>query len=136
MISPDGKTIRFQERIQAPAAFVYSLWSVAVNIPKWWTPNVKRFDMEFKEGENYRIIWSTSSDPIKQPYGQYTKIIPGKQIEMTWLWDSISPTFSSDIKLLFNENAGETLFEFTHINLSVPAEVLPRHEAWEELMGY
>jgi uncharacterized protein YndB with AHSA1/START domain len=133
MIEPDK--IHIQKIIEAPVSLVYSLWSVGENIPKWWSPNVREFPMTFTEGGSYRVVWSGSDDPLKQPYGVFTKIIPEKLIEMTWHWDSISADFRSNIRLLFDDLDGATHFDFIHENFNVPHEVKLHREAWEEIMN-
>lgn len=104
------RTMLLRRRIAAPVRAVWSAWTDAERLPKWWGPDgyscrTKRIDL--REGGEWVFDMIGPDGTVYPNHHRYTRIQPRERIEYTLHWGENGPKHA-DARATFKDFGGAT----------------------------
>ena len=132
----DGKTLRIERIVRAPAEEVFDAWTNEEVIRRWWQAEhgweTSEAEVDLRVGGAVRVVMH---DPSKgADYGgggTYTEIDRPTRLAFTWTWDEESR--ETLIELDFEESGGVTTVSFTHSGLLDEETVRSHERGWHNV---
>ena len=116
----DDRIVTIQRTFSAPIALVWSAWTEAEHISKWWGPEgmeVKVIKHDFRVGGEWQYIMKMPNGQDFITDGVYTEVV---ELEKIFSSANFKPmTEGVEIQALFEENGDKTNFTFNVVHPTV-----------------
>jgi uncharacterized protein YndB with AHSA1/START domain len=83
-------TLRITERFAAPLARVFSAWTDAAVLRRWFAPGDMRVPeaiADVRPGGRYRIVMEQADGQQHIVTGEFRDVIPNERLAFTWQWE-------------------------------------------------
>ena len=127
--------IEITRRFEAPVGLVFSFWTEAYRLAKWWAPpgfRVGEIDVDARPGGRWRIEMLGESEQRLVGVGEYSCVTTNEALAFSWSWErEAGPSPVSHVQVSFEALPGDaTRITIRHTGL--PTESVPAHEGgWE-----
>jgi uncharacterized protein YndB with AHSA1/START domain len=109
-------SLTIKRRFNAPAAKVFSAWTDAEKISRWFGPGqaeVLLAESDARVGGRYRIVARSSDGEKHDVGGVFREVVPNEKLVFTWAWRS-TPERESLVTVKLEPDGSGTLLTLTH----------------------
>jgi uncharacterized protein YndB with AHSA1/START domain len=114
--TPANDTLVVERVFAAPAALVFTLWSSAEHMARWWGPrrfSIAKCEVDFREGGAWRVNMLGPDGRQYPASGRYREISPPTRLVFTFGWDNPDEDDRQTVVTVsFREDAGKTHMRF------------------------
>ena len=129
--------IEMDVEIGRPAPEVFAAWSSAEALASWFAPMaVSRpiVEMEFEVDGHYSIEMHLAQGAVFTTRGVFQKIVPDKEIAMTWYCDAF-PDPETLVTVLFVAIPGGTRVSVVHERFETEATCTDHRYGWQACLS-
>lgn len=131
------QTLTMTERFPAPVDRVFSAWSSATEVSRWFAPgdmHVPQADVDCRPGGRYRIVMEDTDGAQHIVTGEYREVVQDERLAFTWQWEGSEAVTYVEVDFRADDNGGTEL-KLVHTRFATEEQRDLHGQGWGGCLG-